>query len=464
MPRRHAPLLIVGDLVCATLGVLLACVLRPHHFDLGSVSLALAVAAPIGWVVLVALNRGYEVRFLGAGSSEFARLFYAFLQCVALMTFGSYAVDPHATRDLTVLALPATLLCSLAYRAVGRTWLHRRRARGQSVIGVVAVGSPEAVAQFADTMRENSAAGMRVVGACVPGAERRATRALRERDIPVIGDLDSVLQAVADSGAQRVAVLAGDTAALSVRRIAWQLEGADAELVVVPGIEDVSGRRLHIQPVAGVPLLHVDEPQFGGVGRAIKSIFDRTAALLGLLILSPVLLLLALLVKLTSEGPALFVQTRVGRDGRTFRMIKFRSMYSGAERQVSELKNRNEAADGLLFKIRNDPRVTPVGRFLRKSSLDELPQLFNVLTGSMSLVGPRPALPSEVAQYGQTVYRRLLVKPGLTGLWQVSGRSDLSWEESVRLDLHYVENWSLALDAAVLARTARVVFSAAGAY
>lgn len=464
MPRRHAPLLIVGDLVCATLGVLLACVLRPHHFDLGSISLALAVAAPIGWVAVVALNRGYELRLLGAGSSEFARLFYAFLQCVALMTFGSYAVDPHATRDLTVLALPVTLACSLAYRSAGRAWLHRRRTSGQSVIGVVAVGSPDAVAQFADTMRENSAAGMQVVGACVPAAERRAASVLRDRDIPVIGDLDSVLQAVADSGAQRVAVVSADTAGVSLRRIAWQLEGADAELVVVPGIEDVSGRRLHIQPVAGVPLLHVDEPQFGGVGRAVKSIFDRTVAAFALLVLSPLLILLALLVKLTSEGPALFVQTRVGRNGAPFRMIKFRSMYAGAERQVSELQNRNEASDGLLFKIRNDPRVTPVGRFLRKSSLDELPQLFNVLAGTMSLVGPRPALPSEVAQYGETVHRRLLVKPGLTGLWQVSGRSDLSWEESVRLDLHYVENWSLALDAVVLARTARVVFSAAGAY
>jgi exopolysaccharide biosynthesis polyprenyl glycosylphosphotransferase len=249
-----------------------------------------------------------------------------------------------------------------------------------------------------------------------------------------------------------------------LRWISWQLEGTDADLIVSPGLAEVAGRRLHIQPVAGLPLLYVDEPQFTGFRRVLKSAFDRTLAAAALVVLAPLLVLIAVLVKATSRGWPFFLQTRVGKDGRTFKMIKFRSMYAGAERRVSELLAYNQAPDGVLFKMHDDPRVTRIGRTLRRYSLDEVPQLINVVTGAMSLVGPRPPLPDEVAQYGDHVRRRLLVKPGLTGLWQISGRSDLSWEESVRLDLRYVENWSLALDMVVLLKTARAVLRAEGAY
>jgi exopolysaccharide biosynthesis polyprenyl glycosylphosphotransferase len=242
------------------------------------------------------------------------------------------------------------------------------------------------------------------------------------------------------------------------------LEGTDTDLVVSPGLTAMSGRRLHIQPIAGIPLLHVSQPDFTGTRRVLKGGFDRVVAGVALLVLSPLLLSIALLVRLTSNGPALFRQTRVGKDGKQFTMLKFRSMYVGAERRVSELLKQNDAADGLLFKMRDDPRITRIGRTLRRVSLDELPQLINVLTGSMSLVGPRPPLPREVAQYGDDLRRRLLVRPGLTGLWQVSGRSDLSWEESVRLDLHYVENWSLATDLFIICKTFRAVIRSAGAY
>ncbi len=206
------------------------------------------------------------------------------------------------------------------------------------------------------------------------------------------------------------------------------------------------------------------EPEFAGIRHVLKGAFDRIGAGIALIVLAPFLLGIGLVVRLTSNGPALFCQTRVGKNGKQFTMIKFRSMYVGAERRVSELLSQNDAADGLLFKMREDPRVTRIGRILRRWSLDELPQLINVVCGSMSLVGPRPPLPTEVAQYGLDTRRRLLVKPGLTGLWQVSGRSDLSWEESVRLDLHYVENWSLVLDVVVLWKTARAVIRADGAY
>jgi exopolysaccharide biosynthesis polyprenyl glycosylphosphotransferase len=279
----------------------------------------------------------------------------------------------------------------------------------------------------------------------------------------VLGDVDSIVDSARRVGAHSVAVVAGEISAEKLRWISWQLEGTDTDLIVSPGLTEVGGRRLHIQPVAGLPMLHVDEPEFTGFRRMLKAVFDRVVAGLALLVLSPVLLGIGLVVRLTSRGPALFTQTRVGRDGRTFRMVKFRSMCVDAEAKLDDLAEQNESA-GVLFKIREDPRVTPVGRVLRRFSIDELPQLINVVTGSMSLVGPRPPLPDEVSRYGDDVRRRLLVQPGLTGLWQISGRSDLSWEESVRLDLRYVENWSLALDMVVLWKTVRAVFRAEGAY
>jgi exopolysaccharide biosynthesis polyprenyl glycosylphosphotransferase len=227
---------------------------------------------------------------------------------------------------------------------------------------------------------------------------------------------------------------------------------------------EVAGTRLHIRPVTGLPLLHVEEPEFAGARRVVKGAVDRVLAGVGFVLTLPLLLAIVLMIRLTSPGPALFRQIRIGRDGREFTLLKFRSMYADAEVRRAELLARNERAEGLLFKIRDDPRITPVGRWLRKFSLDELPQLINVLTGRMSLVGPRPPLPEEVALYQDDVRRRLLVKPGLTGLWQISGRSDLDWDESVRLDLRYVENWSFTLDLMILWKTMATVARGRGAY
>jgi exopolysaccharide biosynthesis polyprenyl glycosylphosphotransferase len=234
------------------------------------------------------------------------------------------------------------------------------------------------------------------------------------------------------------------------------------DVVVAPAVADVAGPRISVRPVAGLPLLHVDQPEFAGGRRVAKSVLDRIVAC-GLLVgLLPVLLLAALAIRLTSAGPVLFRQTRIGRGGQEFRVVKFRTMHRGAEHRLAELAGSNET-DGLLFKIHDDPRVTPVGRFLRRTSLDELPQLLNVLRGDMSLVGPRP-LPVKDADFTGDVRRRLLVRPGITGLWQVTGRSRLSWEDSVRLDLYYVENWSISLDLAILLRTVAAVVRGTGAY
>jgi len=234
-------------------------------------------------------------------------------------------------------------------------------------------------------------------------------------------------------------------------------------VLVSSAITDVTGPRIHLRPVAGLPLLHIEEPELTGARRLMKGMLDRSLALTGVLCALPLFVGLALAVRLTSKGPAFFRQTRVGVDGKEFTMFKFRSMVVNAEELKAKLEAQNEGK-GVLFKMEKDPRITRVGAFLRKWSLDELPQLFNVLNGTMSLVGPRPPLPSEVAQYETDVHRRLMVKPGLTGLWQISGRSDLDWDESVRLDLRYVENWSLAMDLIILWRTVFAVLKREGAY
>jgi exopolysaccharide biosynthesis polyprenyl glycosylphosphotransferase len=464
--RRYRASLIGIDLASGILAASLAFVVRfgdSGADDIAHVDLIFGLLLPLAWVGVIAFNRAYEARFVGVGSAEFDRVFRAFLHLTAATVFISYLSKAPVARGYVIAALPLALALDLSGRYLARKRLHKKRARGECFTSVLAVGSVDAIAEFTSLLRHDTHAGMRVVGACVTTGDVQASRLLDALGVKVLGDVDSIVDSAKTCGAHSVAVVSGELSGEKLRWISWQLEGTDTDLIVAPGLAEVGGRRLHIQPVAGLPLLHVEEPEFTGFRRMLKGAFDRTVAGLALIFLSPILIGLGLIVRLTSHGPALFTQTRVGRNGQTFKMIKFRSMVADAEDRRHELIEQNESA-GPLFKMRADPRITPVGRFLRRFSLDELPQLINVVTGSMSLVGPRPPLPDEVSTYCDDVRRRLLVKPGLTGLWQISGRSDLSWEESVRLDLRYVENWTLALDMVVLWKTARAVFSADGAY
>jgi exopolysaccharide biosynthesis polyprenyl glycosylphosphotransferase len=303
--------------------------------------------------------------------------------------------------------------------------------------------------------------GISVLGVCVPSAEVDWARRL---GLNVLGSLESVAGIVSRIGCDAVAVTSGEATRHNyLRELAWSLEGHNVELLVHPGLIEVAGPRMHIRPHVGLPLLYVEQPKFKGWRRVVKRATDLTLTGVGLLVISPVMLGIAAAIKLTDRGPVFFRQTRVGLDGSTFTMWKFRSMHTDAEERLAELRAQQPEM-GLMFKMVDDPRITRVGKLLRKFSLDELPQLFNVLSGTMSLVGPRPPLQSEVDGYANDARRRLLVTPGLTGLWQVSGRSLLSWEETVRLDLRYVENWTLTFDLLILWKTVFAVAAKRGAF
>jgi exopolysaccharide biosynthesis polyprenyl glycosylphosphotransferase len=415
---------------------------------------------PVLWWASVALAGGYDPRFVGLGSDEFRRILNAAVTLTAAMVVVSYAAKLDLARGYMAIALPSAAILDLAARFLLRKNLHRMRKRGLCIRQVIAVGHAVAVAELVTTLRRESYHGLLVVAACVADVPASGEVA----GIPVAGELGAAAAAVTEFGADSVAVLTcPEMDGMRLRELAWQLEKTGTDLCVAPALLDVAGPRTTIRPVAGLPLLHVDHPELTGGRQVIKGVFDRAAALVALIALAPLFVAIALAIRLTDGVPMLFRQVRVGKDGRFFTLYKFRTMSVDADQRKAQLTVRNEA-DGELFKIRRDPRVTRSGAWLRHWSLDELPQLFNVLRGDMSLVGPRPALPEEAARYAFHVRRRLAVKPGITGLWQVSGRSDLPWDEAVRLDLRYVENWSFALDLQILWKTGSAVIHASGAY
>jgi exopolysaccharide biosynthesis polyprenyl glycosylphosphotransferase len=450
----------ISDFAVATICSTVALQVR-FDWRLGIGYVLCSVIVPLLWVMTLSLSGAYNVRCIGTGSEEFRKVLNAGFGLTAGLAIISYAINAELSREYLLLTMPTLVAADLCVRYAWRKRLHRRRATGQCMSSVLAVGPESAVVDLVTELRRGSYHGLTVVAACV-----RETTSELVAGVPVFGGLgvDDVVAAVRRSGADTVAVLSSsELDGATLRQIAWGLEKTGTELCVAPALLDVAGPRTTIRPIAGLTLLHVDHPRLSGPRQVLKDLFDRCAAGMALVLLSPLMLMLAFAIKLSDGGPALFTQTRVGKDGSPFKIYKFRTMVVDAEKRLVELREKNEF-DGVLFKIRHDPRVTAIGMRLRKWSLDELPQLFNVLLGEMSLVGPRPALPDEAAVYADHVRRRLVVKPGLTGMWQVSGRSDLTWDESVRLDLRYVENWSLALDLQILWKTFAVLLHGSGAY
>jgi exopolysaccharide biosynthesis polyprenyl glycosylphosphotransferase len=456
--KRTAALL---DCLCAFVAALVALEVRfDAHGGIPVGYFAFSAAMPLLWLVSVAVAGGYDPRFIGVGSDEFRRVLNAAVGLTAGVAILSYVGKFDLARGYVVVALPCTVVFDLIARHQLRKWLHRRRRSGQYMRRTVAVGHAAPVEDLVALLRRDSHHGLSVVAACVAGAQHQGEVA----DIPICGDLESVASVVSRFNADTVAVLAcPEMNGTRLRELAWDLEKTGTEMCVASALVDVAGPRTTIRPVAGLPLLHVDHAELTGGKQVIKAVFDRISAALALILLAPLFVTIALAIKISDHGPVFFRQTRIGKDSQPFVLWKFRTMVVDAEARKAKLLAHSEG-NGTLFKMRRDPRVTRVGAWLRRWSLDELPQLFNVLFGNMSLVGPRPALPVEVAEYRDHMRRRLAVKPGITGLWQVSGRSDLPWDEAERLDLRYVENWSLALDLQVLWKTLSAVTHGSGAY
>jgi exopolysaccharide biosynthesis polyprenyl glycosylphosphotransferase len=427
------------------------------------------------WPVAIAICRGYRRNRIGIGLDEPGAVIRAGMLVVVagalpagFMAVPTGAVDPTSNLTFTLYALlklvatgtPLAVILSLLVRFFSRKGLRFLQSRGRSLRHVLVVGGFSAAQQLSERIQREPDAGMKVIGVCLPSSQ--LPRPVVD-GIPVLGNLRQAPEVVRDMGCDAVAVTSDDATRNNyLRELAWSLEGAEVELLVDPGLVEVAGPRMHIRPLMGFPLLHVEEPHFAGWRRVVKRANDLALATVGLLIFSPLMLGIAAVIKLEDGGPVIFRQARIGRGGEPFTMLKFRSMVVDAEDRKLDLMERNECK-GALFKLSNDPRVTRFGRFLRDFSLDELPQLFNVLAGSMSLVGPRPHLASELAQMPIEASRRSLVTPGVTGLWQVSGRSNVEGDDAVRLDLRYVENWSLALDLLILWRTIFAVLTRRGA-
>lgn len=471
--QAYALRLVAVDLVSVIVAVALAQWLRfgslagleqPYtKWNYTFVSIGIAVA----WMLALSINRSRSPRVIGSGAEEYRRVWLATLSVFGGVAIISMLFKLEIARGYLMLALPAGLLfLSVARWIARRTVVIARRKHGRCITRVLVVGNSAAVRDLTKSLARDSASEYQVVGACIPGPVfRPVVEVPGVGAVPTFGDESNVVDAVAATGSHAVAVTATERLdGRGIRDLSWELEKLDIDLLVAPGVVDIAGPRLQMRPVCGLPLIHVEKPQYDGAKRFQKRFFDIAFSCAVLLCGLPFLLMVGVAIKLTSRGPVFYRAQRIGLDGKPFEMIKFRTMCDGADKMVDNLKHLNESDGGVLFKIRSDPRVTPVGKILRKFSIDELPQFINVLKRDMSVVGPRPPLDKEVQTYDDHAMKRLLVRPGITGLWQVSGRSDLSWEDSVRLDLFYVENWSMISDLIIALKTIKAVFRHSGAY
>ncbi len=460
-PERYASRLFYSDVLVIALSIAVYAVLALPEIsqpvawaDGPQISYAIAlVALGVIWLISLDVVDSRDRHMVGDGFTEYQRIVRASLLAFGVTLVIAFFMRIDLARSLFVLALPIGAILLIVSRSLWRRWLHRRQVRGTYVHRAIVIGEREKVRHVIRSIRRASRAGILIVGAVTEHGTRSEIES-----VPVVGsyaDAEHTVDAVkADT---MIVAGADDLDPQAMRELGWAMADRDVAWIVAPALTDVAGPRIHARPVAGLPLVHVSFPKLEGVNRMAKRSFDIVGSALLLLMLAPVMLIVALAVKLTSSGPLFYSQERIGRRGRAFGMLKFRSMIANADDQLAGLLDLQGTTDVPLFKVANDPRITRVGRVLRRYSLDELPQLINVLRGDMSLVGPRPQRQAEVELYDDAAHRRLLVKPGMSGLWQVSGRSTLSWEDSLRLDLYYVENWSFTQDIVILLRTFRAV-------
>ncbi|MFF8818891.1 sugar transferase [Leucobacter sp. NPDC015123] len=423
-------------------------------------SFALGVTYWLVWILALGVHDSRRPAVFGTGADEYNRVLAASLSTLGLLTLLLYLVDLAPQRTFLLVAGGVGIPLLLIGRWAWRKRLHQQRRRKRNSYRTLLIGERRKSADVARLLRSNTLAGFNIVGVVTTDPE--------EPDllpgVPVVASYDNLLSTVERFETDTLIVTSADALTpRRLRRLGWELEPTGVKLIVATALTDVAGPRIHTRPVAGLPLIHVESPQFQGWRYLAKRALDIFGSIVGIVITSPLLILIPILIRVDSAGPVFFPQQRLGLRGRAFTMVKFRSMHVDAEQERIGLLDQSDG-NGVLFKMRDDPRVTKFGKFIRRHSLDELPQLFNVLKGDMSLVGPRPPLPQEAEGYEEWMHRRMFVRPGISGLWQVSGRSNLSWDESVRLDLYYVENWSMMGDLLILWRTIRAVAKGDGAY
>ncbi len=467
-PDRHIVSLdiMAMDLVLITISTVGALVVRSHlhipHLDddVAAERLLTPIAIVIipAWFIFIAAFGSYQRKHLGAGTLEYQRVLNASLLTAGLLGISAYLLQYPMSRVFYFLMFTVGIPLVLAGRYMMRRHLHHARVAGKFRRRVLVAGDYRHIEDLVEILGREKWLGYDVIGVLSADPSPRP----EDLSVPTVGDPGHVLEAVHISGADAVIFTEGAYArGGDFNRLARQLESDSAELIVVPTLTDIASSRMTIRPVGGIPLVHIDKPQAERATTWLKRSFDVVGSLLLIICSAPILAAAALAIKLEDGGPVIFKQRRVGMKGEIFECLKLRSMVTNAEEIKAQLMSDNA---GVLFKIADDPRITRVGAFIRRFSIDEMPQFFNVLRGDMSLVGPRPALENEVSQYKSHVRRRLDVRPGITGLWQVSGRSDLPWDDAVRLDLYYVDNWSMLEDLSILKRTVKAVFTSSGAY
>jgi exopolysaccharide biosynthesis polyprenyl glycosylphosphotransferase len=463
--RPAVRLVAAVDATVVVLAVLAAAWLRYHlpgsqgYAADGGLVRSFAALITVTWMGLLAARHTYSVRLFGAGLGEYETILVSSLLAAGTIGFFCYVTKSDLSRWFVVLAFLLGTAGLLLNRWAARTVLYALRRRGRLVRRVVVVGGESGIGEVLTVLERDRHIGFRAVGICTSDAAMSG-----EDDLPVLGLTHDIRRVCEANGADTVLVARGAySSSEALRRVSWELEGSDIEMVVVPSLIDFAGPRIRFTPVAGLPLIHLEQPQAGRARGMLKRVVDLTGASFLMLLAGPFMAALALAIKLEDGGPVLFRQRRVGLNGEVFSCLKLRSMRRNAAELEAGMRTE-QGHDGALWKMQHDPRVTRIGHFIRRYSLDELPQLINVLLGEMSLVGPRPQQEWEVALYTRAAERRLLVRPGMTGLWQVSGRSDLPFEEAVRLDLYYVENWSVFADLEILVKTLRAVVRPQGAY
>ena len=458
--RVYATRAILLDILAVTVAGITGFVLRwaiPYSVEINNLSyLSLVFVVIVAWMIVLVLRGAYDTRILGVGSEEFKRVVAATATVFGAVAIFVFAFKLDLSRGFVLITFAVGIALLLVVRWGLRSWLRHERRYGNYLHRTVVIGAEPARTEIVDLLDRDPVAGFTVV-------DEIFEPPVDVDDAGLDQWLDEVMTRISLADADTVAVAGSPAVGQAVvQRLSWRLEGPRVDLLVAPNVGDIAGPRVTMRMAADLPLLHLDEPHLTGPKRAIKRTLDIVFGSLLFLVFLPFMIVAVIATKVSSRGPAFYFQERVGRGGQIIKVAKIRSMYVGSDKKRDEVIG---APDGdISDRYRHDPRITPVGRLIRRWSIDEMPQVVAVIAGTMSLVGPRPVLVDEMPLLGDADHRRHLTKPGLTGLWQVSGRKTVDWDERMRLDLDYVENWSPALDLVIVAKTVKAVLVGEGAY